>query len=480
MSLRRSSSRSRRRPWSCSRPRPSAGRASRRTGSPRRRPRTRPRARLRRRRASRPRPSGSACRAATACRRGRRRSASRLPPAAGSVRVVRRRGLRRAGDLLGALVASGEGQDEQESGSAESGHGRSGVQGFARRIGRGVYGPRRRRAIRTRAESAPGGDSIGGGDRSDRREPAPNPAPRAARDPADRPAGPFSMIRRIATRTERAAVRSTPTMTTPSTDAAPPLVDRATKEAREARDLAPWALPSATSVGRRYPEPADPLRTVWERDRDRIVHCSAFRRLMYKTQVFINRQGDHQRTRLSHSLEVAQVARSVGNALALNEPLCEGLALAHDIGHPPFGHRGEAALDRLMKDFGGFRHNAQVLRVVDLLERRSPDYPGLNLTREFRESLLKHESSRDWPDEFGDKPRHPLARGASRRPRRLDRLQRARRRGRARREPLRRSSRSPSPSRSGTSAPKSCAVATPASSRTRWTATCASSAWRTS
>ncbi len=196
-------------------------------------------------------------------------------------------------------------------------------------------------------------------------------------------------------------------MTTPPTDAARPLVDRATKEAREERDLAPWALRSATGAGRRFPEPADALRTAWERDRDRVVHCTAFRRLMYKTQVFINRQGDHQRTRLSHSLEVAQVARSVGNALGLNEPLCEGLALAHDIGHPPFGHRGEAALDRLMQPYGGFRHNAQVLRVVDLLERRSPDYPGLNLTREFRESLLKHESSRDWPEEFGEKPRHP-------------------------------------------------------------------------
>ncbi|MCA8981327.1 MAG: deoxyguanosinetriphosphate triphosphohydrolase [Planctomycetes bacterium] len=194
---------------------------------------------------------------------------------------------------------------------------------------------------------------------------------------------------------------------TSSKNADRPWVDRQAKEAREDRELAPYALKSATSRGRRFSEPADPLRTVWERDRDRIVHCTAFRRLMYKTQVFINRQGDHQRTRLSHSLEVAQVARSVGNALGLNEPLCEGLALAHDIGHPPFGHRGEAALDRLMEPFGGFRHNAQVLRVVDLLERRSPDYSGLNLTREFRESLLKHESSRDWPEEFGEKPRHP-------------------------------------------------------------------------
>jgi dGTPase len=128
---------------------------------------------------------------------------------------------------------------------------------------------------------------------------------------------------------------------------------------------------------------------------------------MYKTQVFVNSEGDHNRTRLSHSLEVQQVARSVGSALGLNEPLCEALALAHDIGHPPFGHRGEKALDELMKAHGGFRHNAQVLRVVDLLERRSPDYSGLNLTSEVRQSLLKHESDEDWPEEFRPRPRQP-------------------------------------------------------------------------
>lgn len=185
------------------------------------------------------------------------------------------------------------------------------------------------------------------------------------------------------------------------------LVDRRAKEAREERDLAPWGMRSSASRGRRHPEAADELRTAWERDRDRIVHCTAFRRLMYKTQVFINRQGDHQRTRLSHSLEVTQVARSVGSALGLNENLCEAIALAHDIGHPPFGHRGEDALDELMADHGGFRHNAQVLRVVDLLERRSPDYPGLNLTRELRESLLKHERGEDWPAELEPRPTRP-------------------------------------------------------------------------
>jgi dGTPase len=185
------------------------------------------------------------------------------------------------------------------------------------------------------------------------------------------------------------------------------LLDRAAKEEREARELAPFALRSGSSRGRKYPEEEDDLRTGWERDRDRIIHCTGFRRLMYKTQVFVNWEGDHFRTRMTHSLEVAQVARSVGRALRLNEPFCEALALAHDIGHPPFGHRGEWALDELMKDHGGFRHNFQVLRVVDLLERRSPDYPGLNLTRELRESLLKHEKDEDWPEEFRPRPRRP-------------------------------------------------------------------------
>jgi dGTPase len=185
------------------------------------------------------------------------------------------------------------------------------------------------------------------------------------------------------------------------------LVDRHAKQAREERDLAPYATHSVATRGRAHPEPEDEYRTAFERDRDRIVHSTAFRRLMYKTQVFINREGDHNRTRLSHSLEVTQVARSLGAALALNESLVEALALAHDLGHPPFGHRGEVALDAILAASGGFRHNAQVLRVVDLLERRSPDYPGLNLTRELRESLLKHESREDWPAEFAPRPRHP-------------------------------------------------------------------------
>ncbi|MDE0895315.1 MAG: dNTP triphosphohydrolase [Planctomycetota bacterium] len=187
----------------------------------------------------------------------------------------------------------------------------------------------------------------------------------------------------------------------------PKLFDRAAKEAREAAHLAPFAMLSCESQGRVHPQKTDPLRTVWERDRDRITHSMAFRRLRHKAQVFVSWEGDHNRTRLSHSLEVCQVARSVGSALFVNEALCEALALCHDIGHPPFGHRGEWALDALMKEHGGFRHNAQVLRVVDLLERRTPLHPGLNLTREVRESLLKHEKSEDWPAEFGAPPKQP-------------------------------------------------------------------------
>ena len=188
----------------------------------------------------------------------------------------------------------------------------------------------------------------------------------------------------------------------------PPLFERRDKEEYEGTHLAPHAAHAAHSRGRAHAEEEDPLRTCYERDRDRITHSTAFRRLGYKTQVFVNSEGDQYRTRLSHSLEVCQVARSLGSALRLNGPLCEALALAHDIGHPPFGHRGETALDDLLAEHGGFRHNAQVLRVVDLLERRSPDYAGLNLTREMRESLLKHEATRDWPEELEPRPASPL------------------------------------------------------------------------
>lgn len=168
---------------------------------------------------------------------------------------------------------------------------------------------------------------------------------------------------------------------------------REEKEARELADLAPYAIKSRESRGRRTHESEDPLRTCFERDRDRIIHCAAFRRLEAKTQVIVLPERDHPRTRLTHTLEVVQVARSLATALRLNEAFVEALALAHDLGHPPFGHAGEEALDARMRPHGGFAHNRQVLRVVDVLEKRHPAYDGLNLTHEVRESLLKHEDA---------------------------------------------------------------------------------------
>lgn len=170
---------------------------------------------------------------------------------------------------------------------------------------------------------------------------------------------------------------------------------RQEKEERELHDLAPYAIKSRDSRGRRANEADDSLRTVFERDRDRIIHCAAFRRLEAKTQVIVLPERDHPRTRLTHTLEVVQVARSLASALRLNEPFVEAIALAHDLGHPPFGHAGEEALDERMAGHGGFAHNRQVLRVVDRLEKRHPNYDGLNLTHEVRESLLKHEAPRD-------------------------------------------------------------------------------------
>jgi dGTPase len=154
--------------------------------------------------------------------------------------------------------------------------------------------------------------------------------------------------------------------------------------------LAPWAVRPETSRGRLHPEPEAPPRSPWQRDRDRVIHSSAFRKLQYKTQVFVNHEGDFFRTRLTHSLEVAQIARSVARALSLDEDLTEALALAHDLGHPPFGHSGEDALDAAMAPFGGFDHNAQSLRVVTLLESRYAGFDGLNLTWETLEGLVKH------------------------------------------------------------------------------------------
>lgn len=159
--------------------------------------------------------------------------------------------------------------------------------------------------------------------------------------------------------------------------------------------LAPWACHPAASRGRRVAEPLAPPRTEHQRDRDRIVHSTAFRRLVYKTQVFLNHEGDLFRTRLTHSLEVAQLGRAMARRLGLNEDLVEAIALAHDLGHTPFGHAGQDALHACMRDHGGFEHNLQSLRVVDALEVRYPSFEGLNLTFETREGILKHCSRRN-------------------------------------------------------------------------------------
>jgi dGTPase len=158
-------------------------------------------------------------------------------------------------------------------------------------------------------------------------------------------------------------------------------------------NLAPYAAQSARSTGRRYAEPASSSRSEFQRDRDRIVHCGAFRRLEYKTQVFVNHEGDLFRTRLTHSIEVAQIARSIARNLGLNEDLVEAISLAHDLGHTPFGHAGQDALHACMKDHDGFEHNLQSLRVVDVLEQRYGGFDGLNLMFETREGILKHCSA---------------------------------------------------------------------------------------
>ena len=154
--------------------------------------------------------------------------------------------------------------------------------------------------------------------------------------------------------------------------------------------LAPCAVNEATSRGRTYQEDAPAYRSAFQRDRDRIIHSAAFRRLEYKTQVFVNHEGDMFRTRLTHSIEVAQISRTIARALGLNEDLVEAIALAHDLGHTPFGHAGQDALNACMRDHGGFEHNLQSLRVVDVLEERYAGFPGLNLTHETREGILKH------------------------------------------------------------------------------------------
>jgi dGTPase len=163
----------------------------------------------------------------------------------------------------------------------------------------------------------------------------------------------------------------------------------------EAQSLAPFALCSRQSKGRRYPDAEPRYRTAFQRDRDRIIHSAAFRRLEYKTQVFVNDEGDYYRTRLTHTLEVAQIARTVARALRVNEDLVEAITLAHDLGHPPFGHAGEDALDALLKDDGGFNHNHQSYRVVTELEERYGEHPGLNLTYETLAGIAKHETNYD-------------------------------------------------------------------------------------
>jgi dGTPase len=166
----------------------------------------------------------------------------------------------------------------------------------------------------------------------------------------------------------------------------------------ESQRLAGYALKSAESKGRQYPEEEHPLRMAFQRDRDRVIHSSAFRRLEYKTQVFVNHEGDHYRTRLTHTMEGSQIARTMARALRLNEDLSEAIVLAHDLGHTPFGHSGERVLHKLMKDHGGFEHNEQSLRIVEVLEERYAGFKGLNLTYETQEGIKKHRTEHDIPE----------------------------------------------------------------------------------
>jgi dGTPase len=176
------------------------------------------------------------------------------------------------------------------------------------------------------------------------------------------------------------------------------LFTREKLEDLEAQTIAPYACRSKTSRGRKFQEDEAPFRTAFQRDRDRILHTSAFRRLEYKTQVFINYEGDYYRTRLTHTLEVTQIARSIAVALGANEILTETICLAHDLGHPAFGHSGEITLARLMKEHGGFDHNKQSVRIVTLLEKRYPEFMGLNLSWEVLEGMVKHETEYDVSD----------------------------------------------------------------------------------
>ncbi len=185
------------------------------------------------------------------------------------------------------------------------------------------------------------------------------------------------------------------------------LFSREILELNEAKSLAPYASLAAKSRGRIYPEKESKYRTAYQKDRDRIIHTSAFRRLEYKTQVFVNYEGDYYRTRLTHTLEVAQVSKSIARALGLNEDLTENIALAHDLGHPPFGHAGERTLNRLARDAGGFDHNKQSLRVVTSIEERYASFPGLNLSWETLEGIMKHETHYEVPDTDWEPDKQP-------------------------------------------------------------------------
>ena len=185
------------------------------------------------------------------------------------------------------------------------------------------------------------------------------------------------------------------------------MITRFDLEKLESNTLAPFAVKSGESQGRQYPEEEHQYRTRFQRDRDRIIHTSAFRRLEYKTQVFVYHEGDYYRTRLTHSLEVAQIARSICKSLQLNEDLAESVALSHDLGHPPFGHTGQDVLNRLMKDHGGFEHNKQSLRILKLLEKRYPEFDGLNLTWDVLEGICKHTKDEENPITSAEGVKYP-------------------------------------------------------------------------
>lgn len=176
------------------------------------------------------------------------------------------------------------------------------------------------------------------------------------------------------------------------------IYSREYQESIEAKFLAPYAIHSKNSKGRKYPETEPDYRTCFQRDRDRVLHTTAFRRLEYKTQVFINYEGDYYRTRLTHTLEVTQIGRTIARALGASEDLVEVICMAHDMGHPPFGHSGESTLNQLMQNHGGFNHNHHSYRIVTEIERRYPDFPGLNLSWEVLEGMVKHETEYDKTD----------------------------------------------------------------------------------